>query len=440
MSDPFDPRSIAVPAGRLARLSRLGGLATGLAGRAAWDGARHWAAGRRPDRRELLLTPANAARFADELSRMRGAAMKVGQLLSMESGEVLPPELADILARLRAEAHHMPPRQLKSVLAAAWGPDFLRRFQRFEVRPVAAASIGQVHRAQTRDGRDLAVKVQYPGVRASIDADVDNVGALVRWSGLAPEGLELAPLLAEAKRQLHDEADYLRERDQMARFGALLAGDPDFRVPAPQDDLTTRDVLAMEWMEGSPVEALAEADQPVRDSVAGLLVALTLRELFEFGRMQTDPNFANYRVEEGGARVILLDFGAAQEIPAATAAGFRRLLGAALGGTAADMEAAAQSAGFLPEELPEHQRRQLRAMMEMATAPLRQQGAFDFAAADLPARMRAAGEELGASGDFTHVPPFAALYVMRKVSGMYLLAARLRARAPLRALVAPYAG
>ena len=200
-----------VPAGRFARLGAFGQIAAGVAGGVVAEGARRLAQGERPSMADLLLTPANAARVTDQLSRLRGAAMKLGQMISLDAGDMLPPELTQILARLRESANIMPPAQLEKVLAASWGAGWRKRFRRFDARPVAAASIGQVHRAELPDGRVVAIKVQYPGVARSIDSDVDNVATLLKVSGLLPASLDVAPLLVEAKRQLHEEADYLRE-------------------------------------------------------------------------------------------------------------------------------------------------------------------------------------------------------------------------------------
>jgi predicted unusual protein kinase regulating ubiquinone biosynthesis (AarF/ABC1/UbiB family) len=432
-----DARAIAVPASRLARLAQLGGLATRIAGTVAAGGALDLARGRRPDLPALLLTPANALRLADQLARMRGAAMKMGQLLSMDAGDLVPPDLAQILARLRADAHPMPGPQLKAVLTAAWGPDWLRRFDRFDVRPVAAASIGQVHRARTRDGRDLAVKVQYPGVRRSIDSDVDNVATLLRLSGLVPAGMDLAPLLAEAKRQLHDEADYAREGRCMARFGTLLADTPDVRVPDLQPDLTTPGVLAMTWLDGRPVEDLETAPQPDRDRVATRLLDLAFRELLDFRLMQTDPNFANYRHDPATGRVILLDFGATRDIPPALADAYRALLRAGRDGDRDRQRTAALRIGLLAPDTPAPQAAALLAMIHLALAPLRGGGVFDFAASDLAPRLRDAGLALAQDRAALPVPPADALFLHRKFGGLYLLAARLRARVDLGALLAP---
>ena len=227
----FHTTGRSVPSGRLSRIMRFGSMATGIAGGMLLDGALQLASGKRPSLSDLLMTPANALKVTLQLGQMRGAAMKLGQLMSMDSGDFLPPELSEILARLRADAHHMPQRQLEQVLTKHWGQDWQARFTSFDPKPIAAASIGQVHRALTPQGQDVAIKVQYPGVRNSIDSDVNNVATLLRLSNLLPTTLDIAPMLTEAKRQLHDEADYAREGKYLRKFAALLAGSSDYAVP-----------------------------------------------------------------------------------------------------------------------------------------------------------------------------------------------------------------
>ncbi|RZM20192.1 MAG: hypothetical protein EOP67_54845, partial [Sphingomonas sp.] len=189
----------SVPSGRHAPEHAEPRKAGGVAGNVMAEGARRLASGEVPKMGDLLLTPANAMRVADQLSHLRGAAMKLGQMISMDAGDMLPPELATIMGRLRDNAHHMPPQQLDTVLAKEWGKDWRRRFAHFQAHPIAAASIGQVHRARLPGGRELAIKVQYPGVKDSIDSDVDNVATLLRVSGVLPKTLDIAPLLAEAR-------------------------------------------------------------------------------------------------------------------------------------------------------------------------------------------------------------------------------------------------
>ena len=335
--------------GRLGRLLRFGGMATGIAGGVAAGGLMALAQGRRPDMAALLLSPANSVRLTEGLSHLRGAALKLGQMLSMDTGLVLPDEVTAILARMRDDARHMPPKQLQGVLNAEWGAGWYNRFARFDVRPFAAASIGQVHRAALPDGRELAIKVQYPGVRASIDSDVDNVATLMRLPGVLPPGMDISPLLAEAKRQLQAEADYRAEAGHLSHFRALLSGSDTFVLPELVPDLCTPQVLAMTFVAGDPLDSLVDAPQAVRDRVAAALIDLVLHELFVFGAMQTDPNLANYRYDPGTGRIVLLDFGAVQGIAPDLSGDFRMLARVALDGGAEATRAAMLRIGYFAE-------------------------------------------------------------------------------------------
>lgn len=438
MPQDRDYKGTAVPTGRVARLLGFGGIASGIAGGVAAGGLRALAQGKRPDMAQLLLTPANTLRLTEGLSHLRGAALKLGQMLSMDTGLVLPDELTRILARMRDDARHMPPKQVQTVLNAEWGPGWHSRFTRFDVRPFAAASIGQVHRATLPGGRDLAIKVQYPGVRASIDSDVDNVATLLRLPGVLPRGMDVAPLLAEAKRQLHAEADYLAEAQHLAHFGTLLTGSDLFVLPPRHAELSTPQVLAMGYVDSVPLESLADAPQATRNRVAQALIDLVLRELFVFGVMQTDPNLANYRYQPATGRIVLLDFGAVQPIAPALAADFRDLLGVALdGGTEATRAAMLRIGYFATETAPKHQAL-VQAMFTAAMAPLRQDTPFDFGRSDLLERLRNMGLAIGSERDLTHVPPAATLFLHRKIGGMYLMAAKLRAQIVLRPMVEAY--
>lgn len=434
---PREP--LAVPDSRLARFARLGALATGVAGGMLAEGVRQLASGKRPTLSDLLLTPANARRVAAKLAQMRGAAMKVGQLLSMDAGDLLPPELAEVLSLLRADARSMPESQLRRVLNAGWGKGWERRFAHFDFAPVAAASIGQVHAAHTLDGRSLAIKVQYPGVRRSISADVDNVATLLRISGLLPAGLDLRPVLAEAKRQLRAEADYLHEGESLARFASLLAADADLVVPGLHRDLTTENILAMSFVEGVPVEALRTAPQAERDRVAGLLLDLLFREIFEFRLVQTDPNFANYQYDSATRRLALLDFGATRAYDAVTVEAFRRLFTAGVRKDLGAADAAAAAIGYYRPELDQRRRRFVVDLVVQACEPLRHRGAYDFGGSDLPARMREAGLQMSGDPELWYSPPAEVLFLHRKIGGMYLLAARLGARVDIRSLFARHA-
>lgn len=429
-----------MPRGRLARLGQFGRLAGGVAGGMLAEGARRLADGERPRMRDMLLTPGNIGTVVDRLSHLRGAAMKLGQMISLDAGDMLPRELSEIMARLRDNAHHMPPAQLQQVLAQHWGKDWRTRFHLFDPRPIAAASIGQVHRATTRDGRELAIKVQYPGVRESIDADVDNVATLLRISGLLPSELDIAPLLAEAKRQLAEEADYQREGEQMTLFGQLLADSPEVIVPQLDREFTTDRVLAMTYLAGKPIETLETASQEARDAAMHTMIGLVLRELFEFGVMQTDPNFANFRYQPETGRLVLLDFGAARPVGAATAEGYRRLLRAGLSGDHAAISDAAVAAGFMSSAAVSRHGERVDRMIGVIVHEMNRPGAFDFGDRGFVAGLREQGMEIAGDKASWHLPPVDVLFVQRKISGTALLAARLKARVDIRAMVEEWVG
>lgn len=416
----------------------MGSMVAGIAGGVVAGGLRQLASGKRPGLPDLLLTPANALRLTQGLSHMRGAALKLGQMLSMDTGLVLSPQLTAILASLRDDAKHMPPKQLQGVLNAEWGAGWHKRFAQFDVRPFAAASIGQVHRAQTKDGRHLAIKVQYPGVRASIDADVDNMAALMRLPGLLPRGMDIAPLLAAAKAQLHEEADYAAEAAHLRRFGDWLAASDSFVVPQVHPDLSTGQILAMTYIPGQPVEVLQTATASVRDKAATDLIHLVLAELFTFGAMQTDPNLANYRVDPATGRIVLLDFGAVRTVSPEVSARFRGLLNAGLDGDADAIRQMMLRIGYFAADTAPHHQALIQRMFEAAMMPLRQQTAFDFGQSDLLERLRDMGLAIGNDRDLMHVPPAETLFLHRKIGGMYLLATKLRARVDLRGLVERY--
>jgi len=426
---------IEVPAGRVNRLARLGSMTAGIVGGAALQAIGGMARGSRPDMRSLLITPGNVRRVADELARMRGAAMKIGQLLSMDAGEFLPPELAQILARLRDQANIMPPSQLGQVLEQGWGPGWRRNFKRFDVRPIAAASIGQVHRAWTKDGRDLAIKVQYPGVAKSIDSDVTNVGALLRLSGLLPKGFDIAPYLTEARRQLHEETDYGREGAQLQRFSQWLEGAHSFIIPRFHSDLSTPQILAMSFVDGKPIETLAEADAAIRNRVMTDLIDLTLREVFSFGAMQSDPNFANYLYDAETQRIVLLDFGAARDLDPGVTQAYAGLLRAGFSGDAGGLLDASVALGIVhPRGEERGGDTRLLALMQSIFDALRADH-FDFTDQTLLRTLNSEGLALAQGGYHPPSVPMDALYLQRKFGGLFLLGNRLGANLPLRQIV-----
>ncbi|MES9971875.1 MAG: AarF/ABC1/UbiB kinase family protein [Candidatus Thiodiazotropha sp.] len=424
-----------IPTSRFSRLTQIGQLAGGIAGGVVSEGARQLVRGERPGMRDLLLTPGNVNRIAHRLSEMRGAAMKVGQLISMDNGHLISPELSALLARLREDAHAMPMLQLADVLEGNWGSGWESQFSRFFFTPMAAASIGQVHKATLKNGRQLAIKVQYPGIVRSIDSDVDNVGTLMNLLKLLPDELDLGVLLSEAKKQLHLEADYLHEAQAMEKFQQQLKEDQRIVIPSVVEELTTAEVLSMDYLDGDPIESVQGMSQALRDRTASLLLEIALREVFEWGLVQTDPNFSNYLFHTRSERLQLLDYGATRAYAPHRRKVLLQLLSACLDGDVADIAQAAEKVGYLGEGDPEGYHNFVVQLLRAATEPARSHKAYDFAQSDLPKRMAEIVVEMRLKNRYNRLPPMDILFLHRKLGGLYLLFSRLEAKLDVRGMI-----
>ncbi|WKY00067.1 hypothetical protein Q1695_014721 [Nippostrongylus brasiliensis] len=308
-----------VPSSRIGRLASFGKLAVGLAGGAAAEATR-----RAFSATELMegmpkspfFSPANADRIVQTLCRVRGAALKLGQMLSIQDPETVPASLLEIFERVRQSADFMPLRQVEKQMAASFGSDWRSLFLSFEERPFAAASIGQVHKATLPDGRKVAVKIQYPGVADGIDSDINNLVSVLSIGGIFPKGLFLENFVEVARKELAEECDYMREARAMRKFRELLADSSDFYVPEVVDSLTTNRVLTAEYVVGKAVDKCVNEPQIVRDYIAGKFIELCLYEIFVWRFMQTDPNWSNFFLGvhpvTGKPRMVLLDFGASR--------------------------------------------------------------------------------------------------------------------------------
>ena len=418
---------MAVAAGGFA----LGGAAEGvrrLIGGKAVDGSA-----------SAFLSADNARRLAARLARLRGGAMKLGQMMSLQGADLLPPEFAQALALLRAQAAPMPRAQLRRVLGREYGRGWERRFEQFENEPIAAASIGQVHRARTTDGRDLALKIQYPGVAKSIRSDVENLATMLQLLRLLPHEVDIAAIAAEAARQLGQEADYLAEAEFLERFATLVTDEPQLVVPRMHRDLTTARILAMDYMEGEPLETLAAdgVPQATRDAIGTLLERLMFRELFEFRVMQTDPNFANYLWQPATGRLVLLDFGSSVHFEPAFVRNYARITRAAIDGERDAVARLALAIGYAAEGDSKALVDATTDVIMLVCEPLRHPGRYDFAASDLPSRARSLGIDLGIRQGLLRTPPPETLFLHRKLVGSFLMLAHVRARVDARALVLP---
>ena len=312
---PFELRESKVPASRLGRLWNYGGLAAGLFGGAISESIRRVSGS--GGEGSFMLSAGNMDRLVTKLSRMRGAALKLGQMMSFQDSKMLPAPIQEVLQRVQDRADYMPASQRNNVLAANLGSNWQELFSSFDEKPLAAASIGQVHRATLKsNGAPVAVKVQYPGVADSIDSDLSNLAILLTASRLLPKGLFLDKTIANARIELAWECDYIREAECGRRFAQLLADDEDvFVVPKVFHEASGKQVLTMEYMDGIGVTRVHSFTQEQRDWIGTQILRLCLREITEFKYMQTDPNWTNFLYNAKSDKLELLDFGASREYP-----------------------------------------------------------------------------------------------------------------------------
>ncbi len=426
-----------VPSGRFSRLGKLGGLAARIAGSTIVNTAEQLAKAKKPTLNNTVLTQGNALTITEKLAQMRGAAMKVGQLMSMDAGEFLPAEWEPILAKLRQGADAMPKEQLLFMLNKHWGSDWMSHFSYFSFEPIASASIGQVHKATLTTGETLAIKVQYPGVADSIDSDIDNLGRFLKLSGVAPKELQLDKLLAEAKSQLKREADYRQEVAFMQTYSDYLKEDPRFVLPIPHLPLCNQYILAMSYVDGISLEKLVNNNQPVIDFVCHALMELTLNELFVTGLMQSDPNFANFFYQPETKKIVLLDFGACAEISPSIVSAYFDMALALQKQSRKDIYSAFLKLGLLRKSMPDS----IKDMVVDATmtaSECLQTKSYNFKEAELVSRLYEQTQGLMRNKDAVASPEFDSALVNRKISGMILLANRLGANLPMQETLQRY--
>ncbi|KAH8105713.1 ABC1-domain-containing protein [Phellopilus nigrolimitatus] len=267
-----------------------------------------------------MMTSANITRLVEKLSKMRGAALKLGQFMSIQDSHLLPKDVEEVFRRVHDSAHYMPNWQMERVMADSLGTSWASNFSSFDPVPFAAASLGQVHSAvltanasPTRKDEKVAVKIQFPDIAKSIESDLGYLKLLLNAGRILPKGLFLDKTLEVMKSELADECDYKREAS-CGRFFASEEGigsDGRFRVPWVWDGSTDR-VLVMQHMGGVSVggNVVDTLSQDSRDQIASMIIELCMKELFQLRMMQTDPNWSNFLWNERTRQIELIDFGA----------------------------------------------------------------------------------------------------------------------------------
>ncbi len=379
--------------------------------------------------------------LADELGRLKGSVMKAGQMLSLYGQYFLPEEAVEVLSGLQDDTPPVDWAVVQPVLERALGR---RRLAELEIdeQPMAAASLGQVHRARRRrDGRWLVLKIQYPGVADAIESDIRSLQRIVVMTRMAPRGLNLDPIFAEVREMLHREVDYGAERRFTEDFASRLAGDERFVVPQVLAEYCSDQVLGLSFESGVSVRHTTARALPQarRNRLAQAFLELFFREFFCWRAVQSDPHFGNYRIrldEAGADRWVLLDFGATRSFGEGFVRDYSEMLWGALANDEARIWDGARAIGLMHGQMPPAVRRDFVELWKLVVEPVQPgsgparlwtaDGAYRWGLSDLPQRVAQQMSRAALSRHF-RLPPREIVFLHRRLAGVFIMLATLGA-------------
>lgn len=318
-------------------------------------------------------------RIAKTLGELKGAAMKIGQMASIQA-DILPKELANALVKLQKEAPPMPFEVIAAQIEKELGARPEQLFDRFEREPFAAASIGQVHRAKTDDGREVVVKVQYPGVDASVGSDLTHLKLALRASGLVRlDKKNLDALFQEISARLHEELDYTIEAENLRTFREYHAKHPFVVIPKVVGERSSQRILTLTYEPGDHVNQLDALGYPqeARDAIGRNLFVLSIGQMFELRAIHADPNPANYAFRKDGA-VVIYDFGCVKRLDDRIIEAYARTLWAAIHEDYAGVERGMLDLGARRPDGPAIEPAYYKTWRDVLLAPFIADGPFDY--------------------------------------------------------------
>ena len=389
--------------------------------------------------------------LADELGRLKGSVMKVGQMLSVYGQYFMPPEVIEVLRSLQDDSPPVAWEELEPELRKRLGT---KRMAELDINPVplAAASLGQVHRATRKsDGRELCVKIQYPKLAEAIDSDIRTLTRIVKVARIVPKGVELTAVMEEVREMIYREVDYSHELRMTREFHEHLADDNRYVVPEVFEEYSTDNVLVTSFEEAEHVQSEAVQGIPQeRRSRLGLnALELFFNEFFDWGLVQTDPHFGNYKIrlsEDGQDQMVLLDFGATREFAPRFLGAYHDVVGGAFEGNADRLIQGAFDMGLLREDSPKNVKDAFAEVGFLMIEPfsespperlLTPEGAYSWGESDLPWRVSKAVSRAAMSRWF-RIPPREIFFLHRRLGGVFVLLAVLDAKIVARPMLASF--
>ncbi len=423
--DPKDRAVRDIPTGRLQRFLRMGRLSSAVSGSYVGQRIRGVFQSEETRSREMLETHLrNAARMAETMGHLKGAVMKVGQMISLGDEEILPPEATKILKVLQAQAPYLPYERIRARIEEELEGSIEELFSSFDPEPMAAASLGQVHRARLHDGMEVAVKVQYPDIDRTIHSDLANVKTMLTASGVFGRAYDLDPYFRELGEMLREEVDYVQEAVNLERMRALFADQRDLVIPRYVPERSTERVLTMELLRGDPLEVFLDGSpsREARDRAGWVIVDLILKGFLLHRTLHADPQAGNFLFQPDG-RLALLDFGCIKRFDEPFVVDFSRALRAQLGHDREAVIDAYVDLGYIRRDAGPRTRKAFWELAEIYARPIARDRVYTFGSEPL-ARI---GKEIAMRHPavLNIHPPGHVVYLHRTLVGAYFVAARL---------------
>ncbi len=395
---------------------------------------------RREHRRKML---GKQARFlAEELGKLKGSVVKIGQMMALYGEHFLPPEVTEALHTLEDKTVWLEFPVIREVLVRELGEEKLAALE-IEDHPIGAASLGQVHRAwRLGDGLEMCLKIQYPGVAEAVDSDIDAVAQVLKVARVIPASADFDEWLEEVRTMMHREVDYLLEARTTEHFRHLVIDDERYIVPRIIKDYSTSHVMASTFELGFPVTAPEVQRLPLkrRSALGAAALELFLKELFIWGEIQTDPNFGNYRIRIADDpehpdeldHLVLLDFGAVQEFPQSFLVPIQDMIRAAYEGNTEGLIQGAINLHFVQADWPREVLEDFAAVCQACLEPLakdrssaptyaiNERGEYRWKESDLPKRV-AKQAARSAISKYFKIPPKEFVFLNRKLVGVFTM-------------------